>query len=430
MAASLNRANSYIDVSGSQPFGYADSYYDDDDEVEKGEPNSPLIIDEKRQSNPFIDDEAKEAEDEYEEVEMEEDPVDEQYYRQVEESERMAAMMAKNGAGQAGAEADVVQRLPEHYEQDFKDNWEILDLRDINEVDAAQDRLVDSKGWIPPPEKNEVACFHLGGLDFVHVYEVPEADHGIKMDLSQWIFTDEDSSNDEARYGLRLSTHGLALTWDEWTKVLQHRKKVLYLMFRVVHDRLVDEKFPLGGEGNKFISVTHPFWVVNLRVWFQRDNQGPFFPGRKGLSLKFQHYRRLLELEDIMWYHRDILEVRKQEHDEKKRKIEEEQALKAKEVNIMKTTDAVRPKTLQKAPKKGKNLEAQKAREAAKESLKKQMAKHLKNLRNAQDQSSGREAEARLYKSHLSKDARLHLDMMKLKTVPVSENSAEKERHL
>ncbi len=364
MATALIRSNSCIDVGNSEypsfdASSYAVSY--SYDETEDGQTNSPsLVIDEKR-SNFFIDDEAREACDE--EDEMEEDPVDEDYLEQVLESEKMATLMAQMGADETGAEAESGERLPEHYDEDFKDDWEVLDLRNIEEVDAAQVRLTASKGWIPPPEKNEMACYHLGGLDFVHIYEVPEADHGIKIEIRQWIYEDEDNSNDETRYGLRLSPHGLALTWDEFMKVLRHKKKVLYLMFRIIHDRFVDEKFPLGG--NKFISVTHPFSVVSLRVWFQREAQGPFFPGRKGLSLKFQHFRRLLKLEDEMWYHSDIVQVRTHE----KKKKEQEELAKLKETKTMKTTNAVRPKTLPKV----KNQEAQKAREAAREKLKKQL---------------------------------------------------------
>ena len=352
-----------------QPFGYAPRYFTTKEEELECE------YERQRRRHPFIDDEAVEDDGEMELDVISEDGVQEadpDHMAEIEEAERLNTLMTAAAAEDAGAQPNPLGEL----DDEFPDSWEPVNLRDPVEAGRFGNELENTtSNIIPPPEINEYALFHLGELDFMHIYETPEQEHGLKIELRQWLFDDETH-----RSGYRLSSHGITLTWDEWKRFLSVRSKVLDLVFRVVQDRFVDEKFQLG-TGDKFVSITHPFWVVNVRGWFQKSKGGPYYPGRRGMSLKFKHYRRLLRTAQAVEAIREILAERKAQYDKTMQEKKEEARRLAKVTveNMMKqkqSTYVPRPDMLQKVQEPKVKTEQQKAREAARVSLKEQLQRN------------------------------------------------------
>ena len=115
----------------------------------------------------------------------------------------------------------------------------------------------------------------------------------------------------------------------------------------------MDVKYELGDL--KCASLTSPYLAINIRGWFQRNGEGPLYPGRRGLGLKFRHFRRLLQIEDRVTKHRDDIE---EEMATKTREDEEKAAAhqKAVDADLMEAR-ACAEKLLQKLRQKKKTTE-------------------------------------------------------------------------
>jgi hypothetical protein len=188
--------------------------------------------------------------------------------------------------------ADVV------VDEDGDENeWIKFDLRDPDALSMYGYCLERDGAPIPPLGKGEKACYYLGRLMYVHVYAL-EDDDEIKIDLRQWYNKEEEDAMGTLETNVT-SVQALVLNWAEWKRILYNRKKLARNINDIMLDRAIEERYELGK--NKFISVSWPFWCLTLRTWFQKDGSGDFFPGKRGITLKFAQYGRLMLLaEDLL----------------------------------------------------------------------------------------------------------------------------------
>ena len=189
--------------------------------------------------------------------------------------------------------------------QKKEDEWMPKNLHDPKELDEYMDYLVQVRGHVPPPSRNEHACWHLGDFDFAHVYvpERGEEDQSVKIEIRQWAFgLDEEFE----REGLCITGRGLTLNWNQWQRLLDRAKTIHFKIFQLQNERYVDERYELGGD--KFVSITSPFEVCNLRIWYQRDGDGALLPSKRGIALKFKQFKRLLKLESLLLIIKDAFD--------------------------------------------------------------------------------------------------------------------------
>jgi hypothetical protein len=135
-----------------------------------------------------------------------------------------------------------------------------------------------------------------------------EDDDGIKIDIRQWCHRQE-GDDEGGSYEVIVTSQGLVMSWDEWKRILYYRKKIAHSSRDIMADRPIEEKYEFGK--NKFISVSWPYWCINLRSWFQKDGRGPFIPGKRGIALKFTEYERLMLLEE------DLLRLSDSQHEKR-----------------------------------------------------------------------------------------------------------------
>jgi hypothetical protein len=226
---------------------------------------------------------------------------------------------------QTPAVADVIV---DEDDDDDEDEWVQFNLRDPAALSMYGSRLEDDDAPVPPVGKGEIACYYLGGLIYVHMYAREDDDGMIKIDIRQWRHTEE-GDQEEGPYEEIVTSQGLVMSWDEWKKILYYRKKVAHSSRDIMADRPIEEKYEFGK--NKFISLSWPYWCINLRSWFQKDGRGPFFPGKRGISLKFPEYDRLMLLEEDLLrlsdQHEKRMRQRQQQTTAKKVKSSSQQPL-------------------------------------------------------------------------------------------------------
>ena len=228
----------------------------------------------------------------------------------------------QEAVGSAPAVADVIIN-----EDDDEDEWVKFNLRDPDALSMYGSRLEEDGAPVPPVGKGEIACYYLGRLIYVHVYS-REDDKGIKIDIRQWHHRQE-GDDDEGSYEVIVTSQGLVMTWDEWKRILFYRKKIAHNSREIMADRPIEEKYEFGK--NMFISVSWPYWCINLRSWFQKDGRGAFYPGQRGIALKFTEYERLMLLEEDLLrlsdQHEKRMRQRQQQTTAKKVKSSSQQPL-------------------------------------------------------------------------------------------------------
>ena len=230
-----------------------------------------------------------------------------------EEARRMLTQEEKKEAD-AGSElaeeirlADTMNRLmtqvlvadlkcEEDHEYSLDDPWQPMNIRNQKDLEKYIDFGESQDTWsvVPHAEANEVACYHLGELVFVHVYFDVNTEHGFKVEIRQWLLAE-----DAYDVGMHVAGSGVTLLWEEWVQLMSRSDDMGKLVKDVLEGKTVDEKLALGRD--RFLSILSPWPVIVLRLWQQRSPNGPYFPGRRGIGLKVTQYRHLLKLEQVMW---------------------------------------------------------------------------------------------------------------------------------
>lgn len=177
--------------------------------------------------------------------------------------------------------------------EDEEDDDGVYNLRDPMELEMAKKKLLaDGIEKLPSAGAiSELALFYLGRGVFVHIYG--RAGEQMKLQISQTCKEDKKKLEEE---GLCCTCAGLVIQHDEWVKLMYYKRKLARLVGELKSERYVDEKCHLGND--IYVSVTHPFQVVNFRRWFRKDGTGLLLPSKaKGIALKLDQYNQLLRLE-------------------------------------------------------------------------------------------------------------------------------------
>ena len=86
---------------------------------------------------------------------------------------------------------------------------------------------------------------------------------------------------------------GLFLTPQRWVRLLGLTHQVNKAMQEIKEGKQVDARFHVSGP--VFITMSSPWWTVNLREWYMKD--GEELPSPKGVVLKAGDWAKLLSLE-------------------------------------------------------------------------------------------------------------------------------------
>jgi hypothetical protein len=229
-------------------------------------------------------------------------------------------LMQEETVEQTPAVVDVI--VDENDNED--EGWVKFNLRDPDALSMYGNLLEEDDAHVPSVGTGEIACYYLGGQVYVHVF-AQEDDDGIKIDIRQWCYRQE-GDLEEGSYEVITSSRGLVVSWDEWKRILYYRKKIAHTSRDIMADRPIEEKYEFGK--NKFISISWPYRLINLRCRFQKDGRGPFFPEKRGIALEFTEYERLMLLEE------DLLRLSDQHQDSQheKRMQQRQQQTTAKKV--------------------------------------------------------------------------------------------------
>jgi hypothetical protein len=153
---------------------------------------------------------------------------------------------------------------------------------------------------VPSPSGLEVACYHLGRNIFLHIHRDPASD--IQLEIRMWA---EEVNTDNERIAMTLTPSGLMLTYDQWRRLLLHKKKAAAAAMGIKAQRPVNERLAIGDE--KFLTLQNPFWVVNIRKWFTHVASNTLRPGKAGVAVRFDEFERLLNLEGEVLRVRDAV---------------------------------------------------------------------------------------------------------------------------
>ena len=286
-------------ASQSCPYSYEEYEMDDDEKdnlkiVEKGS----LVIG-------LLDEEAKEM------MEGEGDLEEREVLAEIEEAEAQKQTVTAQAAEAAEAGGNG--------EDD--DHVQVCNLRSDFDLEIYRHKLLEADITDLPPSAGdgEVGLYHLGGDLFLHVIERLGEEPEILLQISR--LCREDLKEDDEQV---CGCPSLVLRQEQWDRLLYMKKKVAKLIWSVQAERFVDEKYHIGKE--VYMSITHPYRVVNIRSFFRKTGQSVLYPSKRGVALRFPQYDRLLQLEETIRCHQDVLTEKKldEEFDAIKRKKDDE----------------------------------------------------------------------------------------------------------
>jgi hypothetical protein len=84
---------------------------------------------------------------------------------------------------------------------------------------------------------------------------------------------------------------GLTLSLDQWNKLIMCSRAISDDFQRQKQDLEVDSVYSL----DEFLQarVRHPYWLVDIRFWYQKDDQ--LMPTRKGIKLHHVEFGKLIQ---------------------------------------------------------------------------------------------------------------------------------------
>ncbi len=293
--------------SGSCPYSYVEyemEVYSDD------EKDNLKIVEKGSLAKGLLDNEAEEVMNEAGEGDSEEMEV-------LQEMEKIEAQ--KQAVTAEAAENTGVGENEE--DDDDAGCAEVCNLRSDLDLEIYRSKLLEADVSDLPPTvgEGEVGLYHIGGDLFVHVIERPGEEAQVLLQISQ--LCRENLKEDDDRV---CGCPSLILCQDQWEKLLYMKKKVAKLIWSVQTERYFDEKHHIGNE--IYISITHPWRVVNIRSFYRKPGQSFLYPSKRGIALRFPQYKRLLQLEEAIRCHQDVLAEKRldEEFDAVKRKAVDE----------------------------------------------------------------------------------------------------------
>ena len=139
--------------------------------------------------------------------------------------------------------------------------------------------LPNSTSWSPDfVEQKDNNLFHLGRDIRAEptIYE-----NLLRVDIRTW-----DKNGSRTR-------KGISLPEDCWTSLLMQKDKILQAVTSMQQKEQVQVQFCLGRE--VYVSIRSPLWLIDIRYWYQ-DPEGTKKPSRRGISLKFDEFNKLLNV--------------------------------------------------------------------------------------------------------------------------------------
>lgn len=85
---------------------------------------------------------------------------------------------------------------------------------------------------------------------------------------------------------------GISLPNTSWKELLRSKQLILNTIEQMKDKPPVNECFHLGND--IFATIKSPYWLVDIRYWYKTDD-GSLKPGRRGTSLKFPEFNKLME---------------------------------------------------------------------------------------------------------------------------------------
>jgi hypothetical protein len=153
---------------------------------------------------------------------------------------------------------------------------------------------------------------------FAHIHWTEQND--VLLEVRQW----EHELDEEGHPELGLTCNGLLFNKDQWERLMYFKRKVARAIMAIKNDRPVDETYELGDM--RLITMTSPFWVVNIRQWWEK--KGELLPGRNGVPLRFDEWKRLTQLQDVVLRLRDDIADREMTSQQPPAKKQKKQATK------------------------------------------------------------------------------------------------------